>query len=40
MGANASATGPSIVSMAAIFDGRPAGSTTTSSPGLKMPPAT
>jgi hypothetical protein len=40
MGANASATGPSTVSMAAMRDGSPDGSTITSSPGLKMPPAT
>ena len=40
IGANASATGPSNVSIDAIREVKPDGSTTTSSPGLNTPPAT
>ena len=40
IGANASSTGPSAVSIDAIVDVKPDGSTTTSSPGLSTPPAT
>ena len=40
IGANASSTGPSAVSIDAIVDVKPDGSTITSSPGLNTPPAT
>jgi hypothetical protein len=40
MGANASATGPSGPSMAAMVVVSPLGSTCTSSPGFSTPPAT
>ena len=40
MGAKASSTGPSEVSIRAMRDVKPEGSTTTSSPGLNTPPAT
>ena len=39
IGANASAIGPSNVSIDLIFDENPDGRTSTSSPGLKIPPA-
>ena len=40
IGGNASSTGPSAVSIAAIGVVKPDGSTMTSSPGLSTPPAT
>ena len=40
IGENASSTGPPPVSIDAIVDVKPDGSTTTSSPGLSTPPAT
>ena len=40
IGAKASSTGPSAVSMLATVELRPEGRTTTSSPGLNTPPAT
>ena len=39
IGGNASSTGPSAVSIDAIVEVKPDGSTTTSSPGLNTPPA-